>query len=363
MKTVKLEYLCLSILICVFVLGTFTNTLVHAAKTTSGVERLPAGIDNYENGKYDDAIFNLEMAVYQILEEEVELLWDAHLYLGLSYLLIGNTDESKKEFIKASSIIKNRIPDSYIHSPKVVKLFEESQLPKLGEVWHDPVTGIEFVFVMGGCFDMGDNFGDEYANEKPVHEVCVDNFYIGKHEVTQEQWADVMDKNPSCYKSGNNYPVESVSWSDVQGFINKLNQKTGENYRLPTEAEWEYAARSGGKREKFSGINEKSRLGSYAWYTKNSGNKTHPVGQKKPNGIGIYDMTGNVWEWCQDWYGRYYYRDSPKDNPKGPSSAPLLVIRGGSWSNGPMHLRASRRDYSAPGHGHSNRGFRLARTP
>ncbi|MBA4348368.1 MAG: hypothetical protein C0415_00040 [Thermodesulfovibrio sp.] len=187
-------------------------------------------------------------------------------------------------------------------------------------------TGLEMILVKSGCFQMG---SDGYY----AHEVCVDDFYIGKYEVTQGQWKAIMGDNPSRFEDcGDNCPVESVSWDDVQEFINKLNQKTEKNYRLPTEAEWEYAARSGGKNEKWAGTSNQSELGEYAWYRENSGDKTHPVGQKKPpNGLGIYDMSGNVWEWVSDWFDVNYYKNSPKDNPKGPSSGSYKALRGGSW--------------------------------
>jgi formylglycine-generating enzyme required for sulfatase activity len=218
-----------------------------------------------------------------------------------------------------------------------------------------------FLFIKGGCYQMGDTFGDGESDEKPVHEVCVDDFYMEKYEVTQKEWVEVMGNNPSYFKGCDNCPVEQVSWNDVQEYIRELNQKTGKRYRLPTEAEWEYAARSGGKREKWAGTSNVSELGSYAWYT---GSKTHPVGQKKPNGLGLYDMAGNVWEWVQDWYGDYYYGSSPKDNPEGPSNGRFRVLRGGSWDKGPRGTRSADRYGGNPDDrvsGHS--GFRCVLTP
>jgi len=242
-----------------------------------------------------------------------------------------------------------------------------------GGVFKDPLTNIEFVFVKGGCY------GSSYT----VHEVCVDDFYIGKYEVTQGQWKAVMGNNPSSFSScGDNCPVEQVSWNDIQDFINKLNQKNnppsppfskgglkdspltkgaGGLYRLPTEAEWEYAARSGGKSEKYAGTSNESELGDYAWYDKNSGSKRHPVGQKKPNGLGIYDMTGNVWEWVNDWYDSDYYKNSPKSNPTGPSSGKeYKVLRGGSWFFDAWLLETSYRFWIVPTFRFYFNGFRLA---
>jgi len=219
----------------------------------------------------------------------------------------------------------------------------------------DPVTGMEFVFVKGGCFDMGDSAGED--DEKPVHEVCVDDFYIGKYEVTQGQWKKIMGNKPSKFK-GSQRPVEQVSWNDVQKFIEKLNRLSGKKYRLPTEAEWEYACRGGTKSQgyKYCGSDNPDEV---AWYDKNSNGATIAVGKKKPNELGIYDMSGNVWEWCQDWYDKAYYNWSPKDNPQGPDDGSGRVIRGGSWGNGPRSVRCANRDDSAPGHRGLDLGFRL----
>lgn len=205
----------------------------------------------------------------------------------------------------------------------------------------DPTIGMEFVFVNGGCYYMGDNFGTNYVDELPVHEVCLDDFYIGKYEVTQGEYKDVMGTNPSQFKKGDDYPVEVISWPDAQNFINKLNTLSSQNYRLPTEAEWEYAARSRGKREKYPGGHSADKA---AWHDGNSDGTTHQVGTKSPNGLGIYDMSGNVREWCQDWFDMNYYKSSPRDNPKGPSSGERRILRGGSWNRTPKHVRASYRD-------------------
>jgi formylglycine-generating enzyme required for sulfatase activity len=226
----------------------------------------------------------------------------------------------------------------------------------LFKTWVEPTSGMEFVWVEGGCFQMGDTFGDGDNDEKPVHEVCVDSFVMSRYEVTQGQWQKIMGNNPSRFTKGSNYPVERVSWDDTQDFIRKLNTHSGKSFRLPTEGEWEYAARSGGKKEKYGGGSDVDRL---AWYKGNSGGTTHPVGTKEPNGLGLYDMSGNVWEWCSDWYGKNYYQQSPRNNPQGPSVGPFRVIRDGCWNGGPWLCRSANRDRFRPGYRLDNLGFRL----
>jgi formylglycine-generating enzyme required for sulfatase activity len=226
-----------------------------------------------------------------------------------------------------------------------------------GSSYTDPTTGMEFVLVKGGCYQMGDSF-DEVAfgegddDEKPIHEVCVDDFYIGKYEVTQGEWQKVFEKNPSEFKKGDRYPVEQVNWNDAQNFIRKLGGK----YRLPTEAEWEYAARSGGKKEKYAGGDSPDVV---AWHESNSGGSTHPVGQKQANGLGLYDMSGNVWEWCQDWFDKEYYTETSRNNPQGPSEGSNRVRRGGSWSYGLDLARAANRHGNWPEYRSHDLGFRL----
>ena len=226
----------------------------------------------------------------------------------------------------------------------------------------DPIIGMEMVYVKGGCYQMGDTSGEGGAEEKPVHEVCVRDFYMGKYEVTQGQWISIMENNPSTFKDpGGIRPVETVNWNDAQDFINRLNSRNGgSKYRLPTEAEWEYAARSGGKSEKYAGGNDIDKV---AWYAISPDNSTKPVGRKAPNGLAIYDMSGNVWEWTNDWYGSSYYASSPRNNPIGPTSGDRRVVRGGSWFNEIFDVRVSYRNYLAPDYRSSDIGFRLLRTP
>ncbi len=231
-----------------------------------------------------------------------------------------------------------------------------------GKGFTDPVTGMEFVLMPGGCFPMGDTFGDGMPSEKPVREVCVGSFYIGKYEVTQGQWRKVMGKNPAHFKDcGDNCPVESVSWADVQSFIAELNGMGERKYRLPTEAEWEYAARDGGKAEKWAGTSSEEKLADHAGYDANSGDRTHPVGQKKPNARGLFDLSGNVWEWTQDWYGETYYQSGPRDDPRGPDEGTARVLRGGCWLDRARDCRSTIRFSFAPGNSFKSIGFRLVR--
>ncbi|MDR0440441.1 MAG: formylglycine-generating enzyme family protein, partial [Candidatus Accumulibacter sp.] len=183
-------------------------------------------------------------------------------------------------------------------------------------------------------------------------------YYLGKYEVTQEQWVAVIGSNPARFP-GRKYPVEQVSWFDVQAFIKRLNQKEGTNkYRLPTEAEWEYAARAG-TTTRYSFGDDESGLGHYAWYEDNSGGKTHPVGQKRPNSWGLYDMHGNVWEWVQDWYGKNFLRCEITD-ASGPPESSYRVLRGGGWNHSAGFLRSAYRSTDSPVYRDEAVGFRLA---
>ncbi|SLM27492.1 conserved hypothetical protein [Desulfamplus magnetovallimortis] len=231
-----------------------------------------------------------------------------------------------------------------------------SSTPEAGDTWREPVTGMEFVWVPGGCYMMGSNSGD--SDEQPVHEVCLDGFWIGKYEVTQGQWKKIMGNNPSSFRKGDDYPVEKVSWYDAQQFISKLNKAGGKAFSLPTEAQWEYAARSGGKNQEYSGSNS---IDSVAWYGSNSGGSTHRVGTKAANGLGIYDMSGNVWEWCQDIYAKDAYSKHARNNPVYAGSGSGRVVRGGSWGNEPAYIRCAGRDWFAPGDTDRDLGFRLFR--
>lgn len=198
-----------------------------------------------------------------------------------------------------------------------------------GDAWTEPVTGATMVWLPKDCFQMGVEKGN--SDEMPRHKVCLDGFWIGKYEVTQGQWNRLMDRNPSKFKVGGSFPVERISWDDAQTFLKRLNSKSRHRFRLPTEAEWEYACTSGGRDEKFSGGNTRDAV---AWTRANSGGGTHKVGTKPANGLGLHDMSGNVWEWVSDWHGKYYYKSSPRDNPTGPASGKHHVYRGGTWDGG-----------------------------
>ena len=217
----------------------------------------------------------------------------------------------------------------------------------------------EMVFVQGGAFTMGctsEQESDCNKDEIPAHQVTVSDFQIGKYPVTQAQWVSVMGSNPSSDK-GDDLPVTDISWNTAQEFISKLNSLTGKNYRLPTEAEWEYAARGGNKSKGFeySGSND---IDDVAWYWGNSDGNINPVGTKQPNELGIYDMSGNVWEMCYDWFDSY--SSSAKNDPKGPDTGSSRVLRGGSYEIHASRCRVSNREYGGANIRDPLVGFRLA---
>ena len=257
---------------------------------------------------------------------------------------------------KTCPVDGEEFPDEFAFCPKHGKKLVDSGGGE-SATETDPVTGMSFVWVEGGCFEMGSVRGKD--DEKPVHKVCVDGFWMGKFEVTQGEWEKVMGTNPSTFK-GSDRPVDHVSWNDAQEFIARLNQNTGKRYGLPTEAQWEFAARGGVKSNGFeyAGSNVVNEV---AWYKANSGGATIPVGRKLPNELGLYDMSGNVWEWCQDWASNNYYRWSPSENPSGPESGSFRVFRSGAYNSPPDYVSASHRYWGEPDWRQSNNGFRLVR--
>jgi len=235
-----------------------------------------------------------------------------------------------------------------------------------GTVFRDCADCPEMVVIPAGSFDMGpkeDVWSVPRADEQPVHRVDVPAFLMGRTEVTQGQWLAVMGSNPSQFKQcGMNCPVEAISWNDAQEFAKRLSQKAGKTYRLPSEAEWEYAARAGSS-GKWSFGDDESQLGAHAWFNANSGSTTHPTATKKPNSFGLYDMHGNVFEWLQDtWHENY--QGAPSDGSawvNGGDQA-ARVLRGGTWAYDPGGLRSANRNRAAPGYRDFSTGMRIART-
>ena len=243
-------------------------------------------------------------------------------------------------------------------TPLAVKPKPKSIVQK-GQTWTEPTTGMKFVWVPKGCFNMGSSSGE--SDEKPVHEVCVDGYWMGQTEVTQGQWQKMMGSNPAYFKENGECtsalcPVEQVSWSDSQDFIDKLKDRTGKNFRLPTEAEWEYACRAGGDTKKYAGAYSPD---SVAWYDGNSGEKTHRVATKKANALGLYDMSGNVWEWTQDWYKGSAYSSHARNNHIYDAGGQRRVLRGGSWAGSAGYTRCARRLDLFPGIRPVDTGLRL----
>ena len=220
--------------------------------------------------------------------------------------------------------------------------------------WHHPQTGMKFAFVPSGCFSMGSTQGAE--NEKPKHPVCLEDFWMGVHEVTQEVWKQVMKTLPEQSQKGKSLPVENISWNDVMTFIERLNRSGSPKFRLPSEAEWEFACRSAGRDESYCGGEDSDSL---AWQQNNSDNQAHPVGQRQANLLGLFDMSGNVWEWVDDWYDADYYQRSPPNNPKGPATGRSKVLRGGTWMSAPKFLRSTLRYDLAPDRSFHLLGVRL----
>jgi formylglycine-generating enzyme required for sulfatase activity len=218
---------------------------------------------------------------------------------------------------------------------------------------------MEFVLIPAGTFTMGAS--DSYPDEQPVRPVRISRpFYLGKYEVTQAQWEAVMGYNPSAWRGQRHLPIDQVSWEDVQEFLRRLNtEEGGTHYRLPTEAEWEYAARAG-TTTAYSFGNDVSRLDEYAWYGANAAHASHPVGQLKPNAWGLHDMHGNVWEWVHDWYETY--PTGAATDPQGPASGVSRVFRGGGRSNVAWRCRSSSRGYRPPESRLDAVGFRVLRT-
>jgi len=262
-----------------------------------------------------------------------------------------------------------------------VILFSCPPLARSQQAYTDPTTGMQFAFVKGGCFEMGDSTGDGDPNERPVHRVCLSDFYIGMYEVTNSQYQKYMAEHQSGSSdennlNGANQPVVNVSWEDATAFAEWLSSQSGEHYRLPTESEWEFAARAGSNQSRFWGNNPDEAC-TYANVADMTAKKIRPqwttffcddqhfvsaeVGSFKPNKFNLYDVLGNVWEWCLDVYNSEAYSKLPQDDPVYQGSGEYRVMRGGGWSNGPLGIRSSHRVGLSPNFGHHALGFRLVK--
>jgi formylglycine-generating enzyme required for sulfatase activity len=289
-------------------------------------------------------IFTVKMTQEEKAKAYDEALRIAKSKYDLVCYLSNDTKLSALAFKNTLTSIFPELKESCIHNVK----------------WFN-VNGVAFnmIYVSGGTFTMGitlEQGSDAESDEKPAHQVTLSSYYIGETEVTQALWQAVMGSNPSRFK-GSNLPVEQVSWNDCQEFITKLNATTGQKFRLPTEAEWEYAA-CGGKNSKGYKYSGSNNINDVAWYWKNSDFNTHPVKTKQPNELGIYDMSGNVWEWCNDRWGNY--SSNAQTNPAGPSSGSYRANRGGAWDYNARYCSVSYRGCDAPYNHLDGLGLRLA---
>ena len=288
---------------------------------------------------------------------------------------IKGAKEIKIENINGIRIRKMLLPEEFTYSVSktIKKKFSINNAERIKLIrrlegikkWEDAfekgkvtiIGGIEFIYIPGGKLLMGvpeDSIDGNY-NEKPRHTVYINSFWIGKYEVTQKQYKEIMGNNPAYFRQDNR-PIEQVTWNDAMEFCKEFSKKYNVRVRLPYEAEWEYAARADSTTKYYWGdrINAK-----YCWYGDNSGEKPHPGGQKSPNAFEIHDITGNVWEWCTDWYGENYYAASPYNNPKGPDTGEDKIMRGGAWNSPPGLLHITFRNKSRPRFKYNNTGFRL----
>jgi formylglycine-generating enzyme required for sulfatase activity len=364
------------------------TTLKAAANTLAKEKRWQVALDKYNAANtllvekvVQDSIASISKRLEGIAKAKETEAWEAakkqntiKSYQGYLAAYENGTYKSEADIAIAkietylkSEAGRKRLAEEQATAKKKIeeekkRLAEEQAKEKLKRL-PSPIQKLlrDMVYVKGGKFTMGctseqEDCGDD---EKPSHKVTLSGFNIGKYEVTQLQWQAVMGTNPSDNKGCGECPVEKVSWNDIQEFIKKLKKLTGKRFRLPTEAEWEFAARGGTRSQgyKYAGSNS---LGSVAWYEENSNDNTHPVGQKLPNELGLYDMAGNVFEWCTDRYGRNYYNTSPSSNPKGPSSGAGRVLRGGGWYYSATRCRVADRNDGDPSYRSFINGFRVA---
>ncbi len=378
MKTILMQ----AIIVMVFVCG---GVGLSAANTDSLPVDVQADLHLAKAKKY------IEQKKYKRADREFQEILALDIQVPSVFFYHYGVNKLKlKDYKNAEALLKEFILNCDRKSSeytKAIELLADISVVtsvSLPSNYTDSETGMEFVLVKGGCFQMGSpsrEDGLEYIGEDPVHEVCVDDFYLGKYEVTNEQYRKYRPVHNSGSfvddgLNGRNQPVVNVSWQDADGYARWLSKKSGKKYSLPTEAQWEYAARGGTDTARFWG-NSPDDACSYANVADRTLYRkwgdlfeihdcadgyvvTAPVGSFKPNGYGLYDMLGNVWEWCQDWYGEEYYSSSPRQNPTGPALGKYRVNRGGGWNNDPRLVRAAYRDWDSPGGAYNGLGFRLA---
>ena len=321
---------------------------------------------------YADDRLDFSSTLEEARRGDVEAMCD----LGIAYFY---GKETLKDPFKAKCWIKQAYDNGSVRAEKLWEdlelwrfsgkceaSFDDEILPEYttGDIFKDPVTGTEFIFIRPGCFIMGcHKFAEKCdKDERPAHKVCVNGFWMGKYEVTQELWYRIMDSNPSRFNDDLRHPVENVSFDDIQRFIQILNSQSRDKFLLPTEAQWEYACRNGGDKVNFPWGNESYRpdancgtCNSVTFY-----GKTAPVGSFPPNELGLYDMAGNVKEWCRDIYHKKAYAGHGKKNPVYERKGSSRVIRGGSFIDNTSNLRCTNRDKSISGMRSYYIGFRLA---
>lgn len=346
--------------IFLFFAGCKKDDVIEASKVEVKNEVIEEGSNYIKiNAEY---VYPEEMAAVSLYLSEQENMSDAKVYEckmeGKSFSVEANGLKENKKYHYCYEFDNGYEKKTVYGEQRSFTTLEEDLENQVVNV-----NGVSFtmIAVKGGTFQMGatsEQGSDANSNEYPVHSVTLSSYYIGETEVTQELWEAVMGSNPSFFSGNPQRPVEKVSWNDCKEFITNLNNLTGMNFRLPTEAEWEYAARGGNESQgyKYSGSNT---IGNVAWYSGNSGDATHNVKTKSPNELGIYDMSGNVYEWCEDWLGDY--SSGSQTNPTGPSSGSRRVLRGGNWIYSAVVCRVSARSSSNdPDYGRNYYGFRLA---
>ena len=314
----------------------------------AGFKIIVSDVEESEQAKDGKVLRQEPIASTRCRASETEIKLVVGKYIASPAIQQPVTSNQRRETRDEQPVTRVEQPVTRIEQPTTPSI-----PPAIQQLLDNMVYVSDGTFTMGCTSEQGSDCDDD---EQPTHQVTVSSFYMGKYEVTQAQWHAVMGSNPSRFSGCDNCPVENVSWNDVQDFIRKLNIITGKNFRLPTEAEWEFAARGGNSSRgyKYSGSNT---IGSVGWYKDNSGSKTHAVGNLSPNELGLYDMSGNVYEWCNDWYGDY--SSSSLTNPGGPSSGSDRVGRGGSWFSGAGNCRVSNRSGNYPGYRIILLGFRL----